>query len=291
MPAAVAIPAIIALAGTAASVAESEKSRKAAMQAADQQAQQQGYANAEAKRQYDQQQALYGPARQKLINENMAATPDEYAKYADLVRQQYSPVTRQNLNGAVSNSGLASANIQNADLSMAGNLAGAYAAAKDKQQQALMQLLGGDRSAQTGQNYLNSMNNQANFYGNQAAMLGQNSAKQMQAGIAGLSGVGSAIGKMMTPDNQYGAPTAPDISNSPSMTPMSMSKNNPYQPNLSETPTLPPDTTSSISPTFGQINTSDVPGYGMSAQNQAFGGSTPSLINMNDYSEFTPSME
>ena len=116
-----AVPAIglgTSLLGTVLGYSQASKAQKAAQQNADLQAQQMANANAQSAAQY----AELKPALDATLNYGLSSTPPDYAKYADLVRQNYAPVMRQQANGPIANSGLASASLQGAQLGQAGNL-------------------------------------------------------------------------------------------------------------------------------------------------------------------------
>jgi hypothetical protein len=192
MPAA--IPAIIALAGTAASVAQQHSAQNAAGRANAQQEQLTREQMAERQQQYAQQEQIYGPVRDKLIRENMAETPPEYAKYADAVRRNYADVYR-NPAYTGGNSGLAAAAIQGGQMHQASDLANTLNQAKAEQRRNLMALLGHDQSVNLGREYAGGISNAANLAGNQAAILGQTAGQNQRSAIAGIGALGSIIGR------------------------------------------------------------------------------------------------
>lgn len=187
--------AAVAIIGAGLSYAQASQAQKNAKEASEKQAKEMGFASAEAKRQYDEQQAMYKPAKEKLMNEAMAETPSDYDKYADIVRRQYDQTLRRLGGGNTANSGLASSQMIGAELNKASDLAGAYTQAKDKQRNLTMQLLGHDRSAQTGATYLDSIYKDADYQGDQARAFGEAAAKNYGDFKTGVLGIAGGLGK------------------------------------------------------------------------------------------------
>ena len=188
MPAA-AIPAVMGLVGTGLSYFGQKEASEAAQQGANAQTSAMNQANQLAAQQYADEKALYDPVRKKLISQNMAAIPSDYAQYTNAINKNYGNVERNMLNGSVQNSGLVTSQIQGAEMNKASSLAEAYNRAKQEQSRNLMALLGHDRSAQMAQSALGTQENLANMYGNQAAIAGRNAQLGSQGVISGIGGL------------------------------------------------------------------------------------------------------
>jgi len=194
MPAAVAVPAAISVAGMGLSAIQGMSAQEDAKKLAEEQQKQNQQAESFAEQQFLNQQNLYNPIRKELIKENTAVTPEIYNQQANILNRQLGNFNREALASPASNSGVTAALLRGGQMNLNSNLAAAYNQAKIQQQNNLMRLLGEDQSNQWGANVMRSKQGLSDMYGKQAGIAGASAAEAYGNLQKGMSGLGSSLG-------------------------------------------------------------------------------------------------
>lgn len=196
------------LIGGAASMMGANKAGKAASSAADQQRNLSLQDLMFRQKMYEDEQRLYGPLRQRLVNEAMSDRPLGYDVTSGQIRRAYADQNRRALGLAyqMPGSGLMSNALQSGRLNLASDLANAYQRGMDARRQMGMAVAGGDKSAQLGMNYSQGLGNLSNFYGQQANQFNQAAAQGWQNFGQSLSGLAYALPYAMRGSQQQQTP-------------------------------------------------------------------------------------